>query len=65
MLGESSFEKNQKNNKDLIQTNDEMNQKEKIFNYFHNVLKKKKFKCFFYMSFISNRDNSKYFIWIF
>ena len=41
MLGESSFEKNQKNNKDLIQTNDEMNQKEKIFNYFHNVLKKK------------------------
>ena len=47
MLGESSFEKNQKNNKDLIQTNDEMNQKEKIFNYFHNVLKKKNLNVFF------------------
>ena len=42
MIGESSFEKNKKNNKDLIQTSDEMNNKEKIFNYFYNILKKKK-----------------------
>ena len=46
MLGESSFEKNQKNNKDLIQTSDEMNGKEKIFNFFYNVIKKKNLNVF-------------------
>ena len=46
MLGDSSFEKSQKNNKDLIQTSDEMNGKEKTFNYFYNVLKKKNLNVF-------------------
>ncbi len=46
MLGDSSFEKNQKNTKDLIQTSDEMNNKEKIFNYFYNILKKKDINVF-------------------
>ena len=46
MLGESSFEKSQKNSKDLIQTSDEMNGKEKVFNYFYNVIKKKNLNVF-------------------
>ena len=46
MIGDSSFEKNKKNNKDLIQTSDEMNNKEKIFNYFYNILKKKNINVF-------------------
>ena len=64
MLGESSFEKNQKNNKDLIQTSDEMNGKEKIFNFFYNVIKKKKPKRLYNMSLNNNRNNSNNIIWI-
>ena len=41
MIGDSSFEKNKKNNKEIIQTNEEMTNKIKLFNFFYNILKKK------------------------
>ena len=43
MIGDSSFEKNKKNNKEIIQTNEEMTNKIKLFNFFYNILKKKDF----------------------
>jgi len=43
MIGDSSFEKNKKNNKEIIQTNEEMTTKIKLFNFFYNILKKKDF----------------------
>ncbi len=43
MIGGTSFEKNKKNNKEIIPTNDEMTNKINLFNFFYNVLKKKDF----------------------
>ena len=42
----SSFEKSQKINKEIIQTNDELTTKTKLFNFFYNVLKRKDFNVF-------------------
>ena len=40
MIGDDSFEKNQKNSKDF-QTNEEMTGIVKLYNFFFNILKKK------------------------
>ena len=46
MLDNSSIEKNQKKNKEIIQTKDEISTKIKIFTYFYHIILKKDFNIF-------------------
>ena len=62
MIGDDSFEKNQKNSKDF-QTNEEMTGIVKLYNFFFNTLKKKRYKFIRNMFINNNSNNSISILW--
>ena len=47
MLDDSSIQKNQKNHREILQSNNDITIKIKLFNFFYHILKRKDFNQLF------------------